>query len=123
MSPLSAPPMALGGAALPGHSRAPRGALRRLPGTAKLALGIVAALWIVAALSPLASKRAAEIRLAERLAPPSAAHPFGTDDLGRDLFARVVVATPLSLAIGTLAAALSFLVGFSIGAAAGWSGV
>ena len=52
----------------------------------------------------LASKRAADIRLAERLSPPSASHPFGTDDLGRDLFARVIVATPLSLAIGTLAA-------------------
>jgi peptide/nickel transport system permease protein len=122
VSPLSAPPVALGEASLPGASRAAPGALRRLPGTARLALGIVAALWLVAALSPLASKRAAEIRLAERLSPPSAAHPFGTDDLGRDLFARVVVATPLSLAIGTLAAAVSFLVGFSIGAAAGWSG-
>ena len=114
--------MALGDASVPGASGTAPGGLRRLPGTAKLALGIVAALWLVAALSPLASKRAAEIRLSERLSPPSAAHPFGTDDLGRDLLARVVVATPLSLAIGTLAAAVSFLVGFSIGAAAGWSG-
>ena len=94
----------------------------RLTATARAALAVVGALWIVAALSPLAARRAADIRLAERLNPPSVSHPFGTDDLGRDLFARVVVATPLSLAIGTVAAAVSFLVGFTVGAAAGWFG-
>lgn len=94
----------------------------RLPPSARVALGVVVALWIVAALSPLARTRAGEIHLAERLLPPSSAHVFGTDDLGRDLFARVVVATPISLGIGTLAAAVSFLIGFSVGAAAGWSG-
>lgn len=95
---------------------------RAVPGTARVALGIVAFLWIVAALSPLASRRAADIRLADRLLPPSRTHLFGTDDLGRDLFARVVAATPVSLAIGTTAAAVSVFVGFAIGAAAGWFG-
>ncbi|MEO8431988.1 MAG: ABC transporter permease [Acidobacteriota bacterium] len=93
-----------------------------LPASARVALAIVAALWLVAALSPLARGRAAEIHLSERLRPPTSVHPFGTDDLGRDLFARVVVATPLSLAIGTVAAAVSFLIGFTVGAAAGWFG-
>ncbi|MDQ2869099.1 MAG: ABC transporter permease, partial [Acidobacteriota bacterium] len=77
--------------AIPAPVLTPR--LRRaVPGTARVALGIVAFLWIVAALSPLASRRAADIRLAERLLPPSRTHLFGTDDLGRDLFARVVAA-------------------------------
>ncbi|MEO8189454.1 MAG: ABC transporter permease [Acidobacteriota bacterium] len=95
---------------------------RSLPGTARVALGVVVFLWIVAALSPLVSTRAGDIRLNERLLAPSRAHPFGTDDLGRDLFARVVAATPISLAIGTTAAAVSVVVGFAIGAAAGWFG-
>ncbi|MDQ2970525.1 MAG: ABC transporter permease [Acidobacteriota bacterium] len=95
---------------------------RRISGTARVALCVVAALWIVAALSPLASRRASEIHLDERLLPPSSAHPFGTDDLGRDLFSRVVTATPISLAIGTTAAAVSLILGFAVGATAGWFG-
>jgi peptide/nickel transport system permease protein len=94
----------------------------RLRGSAAAALVAVLALWAVAAISPLFSERASTIRLEERLAPPSAAHPFGTDDLGRDLLARVVVATPVSLAIGLTAAAVSLAVGFAVGATAGWFG-
>jgi len=94
----------------------------RLSGSARVALATVALLWAVAAVSPLFSARSAEIRLEERLEPPSRAHPFGTDDLGRDLFARVVAATPISLAIGTTAAAVSVLIGFTVGALAGWLG-
>jgi peptide/nickel transport system permease protein len=94
----------------------------RLRGSGTVALGVVVALWLVAAVSPLFARRAADIRLAERLSPPSAAHPFGTDDLGRDLLARVVVATPLSLGIGLTAAAVSLAVGFAVGATAGYFG-
>jgi peptide/nickel transport system permease protein len=97
-------------------------ARRRIPVGATIALAAVVVLWIVAAISPLFSERAAAIRLDERLAPPSAAHPFGTDDLGRDVLARVVVATPVSLAIGLTAAAVSLALGFAIGATAGWFG-
>jgi peptide/nickel transport system permease protein len=94
----------------------------RLRGSGAVALAVVLALWAVAAISPLLSRRAAEIRLGERLAPPSAAHPFGTDDLGRDLFARVVVATPISLGIGLMAAAVSLALGFAVGGSAGYFG-
>ncbi|HEY3170498.1 MAG TPA: ABC transporter permease [Thermoanaerobaculia bacterium] len=96
--------------------------IQRLPGTGRIALIVVALLWLVAALSPLFAARAAEIRLDERLQAPSLAHPFGTDDLGRDLIARVVVATPISLAIGLIAATMSLAVGFGIGGAAGYFG-
>jgi peptide/nickel transport system permease protein len=94
----------------------------RLPGSGRVALAVVAFLWIVAALSPAASRAASEIRLDERLLPPSASHLFGTDDLGRDLFARVVAATPISLAIGVTAAAVSLLVGFAVGGVSGYLG-
>ena len=73
-------------------------------------------------LAAACAQRAREIRLEDRLLPPSAAHPFGTDDLGRDLLARIVAATPISLAIGLVAAAVSLVVGFAIGAAAGYFG-
>ena len=83
---------------------------------------MVVSLWVVAALSPLARHAAEEIRLEQRLLSPSTAHPFGTDDLGRDLAARVVTATPISLAIGLTAAAVSLLVGFAVGGLSGYLG-
>ena len=46
----------------------------RLPGSGVVALAVVLALWLVAAVSPLFARRAAEIRLEERLRAPSAAH-------------------------------------------------
>jgi peptide/nickel transport system permease protein len=95
---------------------------KALPATGRLALLVVAALWLVAAASPLAAPAAGAIRLEERLLPPSAAHLFGTDDLGRDLFARVVAATPISLVIGLTAAAVSLVVGFLVGSIAGYAG-
>ena len=96
--------------------------IRRLPGTGRVALAVVVLLWIVAAVSPFFRERAADIRLEERLQSPSFAHPFGTDDLGRDLAARVIAATPISLVIGVVAAAMSLAVGFGVGGAAGYFG-
>ena len=56
------------------------------------------------------------------LQPPSVSHWFGTDDLGRDVFSRVVVATRLDLGIAVLAVALSFVFGSALGALAGYFG-
>ncbi|MGQ3671888.1 ABC transporter permease [Xanthobacter sp. TB0136] len=56
------------------------------------------------------------------LQPPSAAHWFGTDNLGRDVFSRVIVATRLDLVISVAAVALSFVIGSLIGAVAGYRG-
>jgi peptide/nickel transport system permease protein len=56
------------------------------------------------------------------LAPPSAAHWFGTDQLGRDVFSRVVAATRLDLAIAFAAVLLSMAVGSVVGAAIGYFG-
>lgn len=65
---------------------------------------------------PLASNSA------QALKPPSAAHWFGTDSLGRDIFSRVVVATRLDLGIAFSAVALSFVIGMPLGLAAGFFG-
>ena len=56
------------------------------------------------------------------LKPPNVEHWFGTDQLGRDVFARVVAAARLDLAIAVLAVSLSFAVGALIGALCGYAG-
>ncbi|MBI5128724.1 MAG: ABC transporter permease [Rhodopseudomonas palustris] len=59
---------------------------------------------------------------AQALKPPSAAHWFGTDQLGRDIFSRVVVATRLDVFIAVASVALVFLMGGLAGIAAGYFG-
>lgn len=53
---------------------------------------------------------------------PSAKHWFGTDEIGRDIFSRVVVGTRYSLSLGILATAISSVIGIVIGAIAGFAG-
>ncbi|MEL7505147.1 MAG: ABC transporter permease [Cyanobacteria bacterium J06554_6] len=56
------------------------------------------------------------------LSPPTSAHWFGTDDLGRDVLSRVIVATRLDLGIAVVAVALSFALGSVLGTYAGYFG-
>jgi ABC-type dipeptide/oligopeptide/nickel transport system permease subunit len=56
------------------------------------------------------------------MAPPSGAHPFGTDYLGRDMLSRVLHGGRISLAIGVLAVLISGIVGTAVGATAGFVG-
>ncbi len=56
------------------------------------------------------------------LLPPSAAHFAGTDQLGRDVFSRIIVAARLDLAIAVSAVGISFALGAVIGALCGYSG-
>ena len=58
----------------------------------------------------------------QRLQPPGAAHWFGTDQMGRDLFARVVHGTGRSLTATTIAVAVGLVVGSAIGLVAGFAG-
>ncbi|HEY2768436.1 MAG TPA: ABC transporter permease [Solirubrobacteraceae bacterium] len=53
---------------------------------------------------------------------PSAAHPFGVDQLGRDVFARVVYGTRVSLEVGILGTAIATLIGTVVGLLAGFYG-
>jgi len=60
--------------------------------------------------------------LFNRYAPPSAAHPLGTDELGRDLVLRLLYGARVSLAVGIVAALVAALIGTVIGLAAAWFG-
>ena len=71
--------------------------------------------WLVP-YDPLASNTA------EALRPPSRAHWFGTDQLGRDLLSRVVVATRLDLTISICAVMIAFAVGSAAGVTGGFYG-
>lgn len=84
---------------------------------------LAAALLLLALLAPWIAPYAPDaIDLAGRRAPPSSSHWFGTDDLGRDLLARILFGARVSLAIGILAAALTVALGAGVGLVAGWAG-
>jgi peptide/nickel transport system permease protein len=73
------------------------------------------------ALGPwLYSQPAETIDLRLRLRPPSGEHPFGTDDLGRDMLARVLVGGRVSLAVGLMAMVIAVTAGVFVGAIAGF---
>ncbi len=54
------------------------------------------------------------------LLPPSLAHPFGTDRLGRDLLSRIIDGGQISIIVGFLSAAISTLIGLIVGVSAGY---
>ena len=88
-----------------------------------LAFAMFAVLMVAAVLGPsLVPYDPLATNASEALQPPSAAHWFGTDNLGRDVFSRAVVATRLDLLISVAAVALSFVIGSALGAAAGYWG-
>ena len=58
-----------------------------------------------------------------RLAPPSWAHPFGTDDIGRDVLSRIIYGSRISLWVGLLAVGIGTLAGMVVGLVSGyWEG-
>ena len=62
------------------------------------------------------------LSVSETLAPPSLAHPLGTDDVGRDTLARVMAGGRVSLSVGLASMLLAILLGVGIGAFAGYYG-
>jgi peptide/nickel transport system permease protein len=103
-------------------------ALRRLVGHrgARLGFVLVAGLLLLALLAPTIARQLGTdpnlTQLAETLRPPSAAHPMGTDDLGRDVFTRVAFGAQVSLRVGVVAVALATVLGSLIGFTAGYFG-
>jgi peptide/nickel transport system permease protein len=86
---------------------------------------VVAVLYLVAILAPLLTpydpgSHGELPRM--RYNPPSIQHPLGTDKFGRDVFARIVFGSRISLTISFLAVALSVILGSIVGAVAGYSG-
>ncbi len=70
----------------------------------------------------LAPQDPAHIDLPSRLQPPSSVHWFGTDELGRDIFSRVIFGARISMLVGVSVVAGSLLLGTLIGALAGYYG-
>lgn len=84
---------------------------------------IVFILFIIALFAPwLAPQNPLEQNLIQRLQSPSSLHWFGTDELGRDVFSRIIIGIRVSLNIGFMAAFISISMGTMIGLMAGYGG-
>jgi peptide/nickel transport system permease protein len=94
---------------------------RKLPATSWAALGVLALLILVAILGTLLATHNPDA-LSTDTGGPSAAHWFGTDQSGRDIFSRLVAGTRWSLAIGLGATLLALVAGVVIGSFAATSG-
>jgi len=91
----------------------------------RIAILVIYALIFIAIFSPWLAPHPTHIMLdtnpQDKLLPPSAGYWFGTDELGRDIFSRVLYGTRISLMAGLLAVGLSLLIGIPLGAIAGAS--
>ena len=84
---------------------------------------IAGALLIAAAGAPiLARQDPLGMQMTQTLRPPSAQHWFGTDQFGRDVWARVIYGARLSVTVGFLTMVLATAAGVPLGAAAGYLG-
>jgi peptide/nickel transport system permease protein len=90
---------------------------------AMIGLGIFVALVLVAAAAPLLATHSPVTQdLAARLQPPSAAHWFGTDELGRDIYSRIVYGARITLTIVGLVVISVAPIGLLMGTVAGYLG-
>ncbi len=84
-------------------------------------LMVMLLLVVFALLAPfLAPGDPTQMRLGQRLRPPSWDFPFGTDDLGRDILSRVIWGSRVSLQIGMIVVGIAGSIGFVLGATAGY---
>jgi peptide/nickel transport system permease protein len=84
---------------------------------------IVAVISVMSFAAPLISSRDPNaIDLFNTFKPPSLDHPFGTDDLGRDIFTRVLYAGQIDLIFGIVTTYVSLVIGLIIGAFSGYVG-
>jgi peptide/nickel transport system permease protein len=92
---------------------------RRNP-TIIIGAAILIFMALVAILAPLIAGDPRFINPVDRLQPPSTEHYFGTDHLGRDIFARSVYGARISLVVGVSVALFAVAIGLAIGLAAGY---
>ena len=85
--------------------------------------GLVLFLVLVAVLAPfIAPYDPIAVDVQNALLPPSPEHWFGTDDVGRDVLSRVILGSQVSLRVGVISVSIGFIVGVSLGLAAGYLG-
>lgn len=86
-------------------------------------LAVILIWGVVALAAPLiAPYGPLQQQVEDRLQPPSWQHPFGTDELGRDVFSRVIFGARISLPVGLVVIAFSMVLGALVGALAGYLG-
>lgn len=93
--------------------------------TAILGLIVFTLLILMALLAPVLYDYDTQVikqNIPERLMAPNASHPFGTDEMGRDILARVVYGSRMSLFIGFAAVTVSLFIGGFLGAISGYYG-
>ena len=92
----------------------------------KVTIGAVAFIILILVLAAvgeiIAPYGANEINVMNQLQPPSLTHFFGTDDLGRDVFSRVIIAARPSVMVSVVSVSLALLAGVSIGLFSGFFG-
>ena len=86
--------------------------------------GLIVLAWLfVAAFAPIiAPFDPIKVNVIDSLQSPNATHWLGTDDLGRDVFSRVLWGSRISLSVGLISVSIGLLVGTSLGLAAGYLG-
>ena len=82
-----------------------------------LIIAITAPLWV-----PYPEDVTGNVNMAARLKPPDAEHLFGTDDAGRDVFSRTIMATRISFEVGVIILVVAITIGVTLGAIAGYFG-
>lgn len=88
-----------------------------------IGLVVLAVLVVVALFAPaIAPYEINEVNISDRFSPPSTVYLFGTDELGRDIFSRVVIAARVSLQVGFIAVGIAVAVGVPIGLVSGYYG-
>lgn len=94
--------------------------------TSMLGLFIVAAFLVIAAIGPwivpFPEDALGSIHLERKLQPPSATHWFGTDEVGMDIYTRVIIGARTTLYIGLTITGIAMLIGVPLGLVAGISG-
>lgn len=90
---------------------------------AAFSLGFLALLALLAIAAPLIAPYAPTVQnLTNTLAEPSALHPMGTDDLGRDVLSRLIHGAPVTLYASFLAVGIAIAIGLPVGLIAGFLG-
>jgi ABC-type dipeptide/oligopeptide/nickel transport system permease subunit len=105
----------------PSSGRRVAGRLARRP-LAWIGGSIVVAAVLVALAAPLIAGDPLRQDMSAVLAGPTARHPFGVDDVGRDVWSRVVWGARISLSVGLVSVTIALLAGVSLGLAAGYAG-
>lgn len=88
-----------------------------LIGIAMLLIAITGPTWV-----PYPGDVTGDVHMDQRLLAPSSDHLFGTDDAGRDVFTRTIIATRTSFQVGIIILVVAILLGVTLGAVAGYFG-